>query len=189
LNKIETIFDRGEDFKVIDKIRDGCEWVFNGEGKATEKVDGQNVKVLFKDGKIIHVWKRRNPNKEEKKLGIEPGYIDADQNDPQDKHIFRSVNNCKTILPDGEYPCEAFGGKIQGNPLEVEPNLYFFTMDPKVYENVPRNFEGLKVCLKYLVSHFNPGKLAEGIVFHNPDGKMAKIKRRDFDYELPRAKA
>jgi hypothetical protein len=28
---------------------------------------------------------------------------------------------------------------------------------------------------------FSPGHLAEGIVFHHPDGRRAKIKRKDFE--------
>ena len=40
MEKIPTIFDRGDNFRVIDKIREGCEWVFDGEGIATEKLDG-----------------------------------------------------------------------------------------------------------------------------------------------------
>lgn len=31
-----------------------------------------------------------------------------------------------------------------------------------------------------LESKFAPGHLAEGIVFHHPDGRHAKIKRKDF---------
>jgi hypothetical protein len=31
-----------------------------------------------------------------------------------------------------------------------------------------------------LDSRFAPGHLAEGIVFHHPDGRRAKIKRKDF---------
>jgi hypothetical protein len=31
-----------------------------------------------------------------------------------------------------------------------------------------------------LDSQFAPGQLAEGVVFHHPDGRRAKIKRKDF---------
>jgi hypothetical protein len=49
-----------------------------------------------------------------------------------------------------------------------------------VYDNVPRSFDGLKQFLGTLDSRFAPGNLAEGIVFHHPDGRRAKIKRKDF---------
>src|SRR5687768_4156300 len=38
MEKIPTIFDRGDQFKVVNKPRAGCEWVFAGEGVATEKL-------------------------------------------------------------------------------------------------------------------------------------------------------
>ncbi len=31
-----------------------------------------------------------------------------------------------------------------------------------------------------LQSRYAPGALAEGLVFHHPDGRRAKIKRKDF---------
>lgn len=40
------------------------------------------------------------------------------------------------------------------------------------YVNVPREFEGLKSWLAEW--------MIEGLVWHHPDGRMAKIKRRDF---------
>jgi hypothetical protein len=39
---------------------------------------------------------------------------------------------------------------------------------------------GLQDFLERADSLFSPGHLAEGIVFHHPDGRRAKIKRRDF---------
>lgn len=190
MKKIPTIFDRDWEGNrgVIDKPTEGCEWVFNGEGIATEKIDGTNIKIKIKDGLIIHVWKRKNPNRQEKAEGKEPCYVDANREEPQDKHIFRAVNGWSSMLkqerayelPDGEYECEAYGGKIQGNSLESEPNLYFFKIRPNIYNCVPREYEKLKAYLSNLASHFNITKLAEGIVFHHPFGMMAKIKRKDF---------
>ena len=43
-----------------------------------------------------------------------------------------------------------------------------------------RTFDGLRGFLATLDSRFAPGHLAEGIVFHHPDGRRAKIKRKDF---------
>jgi len=192
MKKIPTIFDRNWEGNrsVIDKPTIGCEWVFDGEGTATEKINGTNIKVKIKDSLIVYIWKRKNPNKQEKAEGKEPYYVDAHREDSQDKHIFKAVNGWSSMLKqegayelsNGEYECEAYGGKIQGNPLECEPNLYFFKIKPKIYENVPRDYEKLKNYLSCLASHFNPTRLAEGIVFHHLDGRMAKIKRRDFKF-------
>lgn len=55
-----------------------------------------------------------------------------------------------------------------------------FNLEIPEYENVPRNFDSLKAFLSTLESKYAPGHVAEGIVFHHPDGRRAKIKRKDF---------
>ncbi len=182
MNKIETIFDRGNDFRVTPKIRIGTEWVFAGEGIATEKLDGTNIRLTIQSGKVIQVEKRRNPTREEKANGEEPGYVDAHRENPQDKHIFRAVDGTDVSgFPDGVWPCEAVGPKIQGNPLGLmSPTCYMFLLNPTVVPDVSRDYEGLKVYFKTFESVYSPGHKAEGIVFHHPDGRMAKIKARDF---------
>ena len=182
MQKIETIFDRAENFRVMSKIRVGTEWVFAREGIATEKIDGTNIRITVVAGKIAKVEKRSNPTREEKALGREPGYIDAHESDPSDKHIFRAVNGTDASkLVDGVYPCEAIGPKIQGNPLQLSnPTCYLFTVSPVVIADVPRTFEGLQEFFKNFDSRYSPGHRAEGIVFHHPDGRMAKIKVKDF---------
>jgi len=182
MQKIETIFDRDERFRVTPKIRAGTEWVFANEGIATEKVDGTNVRLSIQSGKVIRVEKRRNPTTEEKAQGIEPDYIDAHRDAPEDKHIFRAVDGTDTATwPDGAWPCEAIGPKIQGNPLGLQnPICYPFSFRPIEIPSVPRTYEGLRAFFKTFDSIYSPGHKAEGIVFHHPDGRMAKIKARDF---------
>jgi hypothetical protein len=43
-----------------------------------------------------------------------------------------------------------------------------------------RGYQELRAFLATLDSTFSPGHLAEGIVFHHPNGRRAKIKRKDF---------
>ncbi len=182
MQKIETIFDRDEHFKVTSKVRAGTEWVFTGEGLATEKIDGTNIRITVALGKVVKVEKRRNPTREEKAQGQEPGYLDAHESDPSDKHIFRAVNGTDVFqLANGSYSCEAIGPKIQGNPLGLStPTCYLFTVNPCIIPNTPRTFEGLQEFFKAFESIYSPGHKAEGIVFHHPDGRMAKIKVKDF---------
>ena len=182
MKKIETIFDRGDDFKVIPEPRVTCEWVFAGEGIVTEKLDGTNVRLTVSNSGITRVEKRRNPTKQEKAEGMEPGYIDANRDDPQDKHIFRAVDNTDVSnWLDDLYESEAVGPKIQGNPLELEkPVCYPFMFKPIILDNVSRDFNSIKEYIVNLESKFSPGHPAEGVVFHHPDGRMAKIKRKDF---------
>ncbi len=183
MEKIPTIFERGQDFKVIDKVREGCEWVFAGEGAATEKLDGTNVRLTIRAGQCVRVEKRRNPTKVQKKNGIIDGwYVDADEHGKEDKWIFEAVRNTDlSSWPDGEHACEAIGPKIQGNPLGLESHVCVpFNLKIPVYGEIPRSYGGLRTALAQLESEYSPQHLAEGIVFHNPDGRRAKVKRKDF---------
>lgn len=190
MEKIPTIFDRGDDFKVIDRVRAGCEWVFSGEGASTEKLDGTNVRLTLRKGHVVRVEKRRNPTKLQKQQGIIDGwYTDADEMSPEDRWLFEAVKNTDvTAWPDGEHSCEALGPKIQGNELGLgEHRCIPFNLEIPVYDVPQRSFANLKALLQNLDSKFAPGHLAEGLVFHHPDGRRAKIKRKDFDYRSARA--
>lgn len=183
MEKIPTIFDRDDHFRVTDRVRAGCEWVFAGEGDATEKLDGMNVRLTVRGGVLVRVEKRRNPSKLQKKQGVKDGwYVDADEFGPEDRWIFEAARGTDVSKwPDGEHPCEALGPNIQGNPLGLERHLCVpFNREAPVYQQVPRSFDGLRDFLRQMESRFAPGHAAEGIVFHHPDGRRAKIKRKDF---------
>lgn len=214
MEKIPSIFERGENFKVINKVTKGCEWVFRGEGKATEKLDGANVRLTIRNGFVVRVEKRRNPSTSQKVNGIfHSWYTDAHPDRPENKWIHEAAEHTQTwSWPDGEIPCEAMGPKIQGNPLGLEQHICvpltdftefvevgddedgFWENDFKpflescaelpVYDVPDRSFDALQALLFDLDSKYSPGHLAEGIVFHHPDGRRAKIKRKDFP--LPR---
>lgn len=183
MEKIPTIFERGENFKVVNKPRQECEWVFAGEGQSTEKLDGMNIRVTIRRGEIVRVEKRRNPSKIQKQKGIVDGwYVDANELGSEDKWIYEAVRATEvSSWPDGEHPCEALGPNIQGNPLGLKNALCVpFNLSIPVYQSSPRTYEELRSFLQVLESQFSPGHLAEGIVFHHPDGRRAKIKRKDF---------
>lgn len=183
MEKIPTIFDRGDGFKVMNLPRKGCEWVFAGEGRATEKVDGTNVRLTVRAGRVVRVEKRRNPSKLQKAQGVIDGwYVEADENAKDDKWIHEAVRGTDvSAWSEGEHSVEAMGPNIQGNPLGLTKHLCVpFNLEIPVYEDVPRTFEGIKRYMEKLESRFCPGHLAEGIVFHHPDGRRAKIKRKDF---------
>jgi hypothetical protein len=183
MEKIPTIFDRGDGFKVTNAPRKGCEWVFAGEGAATEKVDGTNVRITVRNGKVVRVEKRRNPSKLQKSQGIMDGwYVDADEFAKEDQWIYASVKGTDVSgWPDGEHSAEAVGPHVQGNPLGLEKEICVpFNLEIPVFDGVPRTYEGLRDFLKGADSKFSPGHPAEGIVFHHPDGRRAKIKAKDF---------
>lgn len=183
MEKIPTLFERDEKFRVTDRVKPECAWVLDGEGAATEKLDGMNVRLTIRSGQLVRVEKRRNPTAKQKHQGIIDGwYVDADEFGPDDRWIYEAARSTDVNgWPDGEHPCEALGPNIQGNPLGLQDHTCVpFNLKVPVYTQVPRTYDGLREFLEKAESLYNPGHLAEGIVFHHPDGRRAKIKRRDF---------
>ncbi|MEV0326729.1 hypothetical protein AB0H63_09805 [Micromonospora echinospora] len=183
MEKIPTLFERDDLFRVVDRPRPECAWVFDGEGTPTEKLDGTNVRLTVRSGRLVRVEKRRNPSKVQKQQGIVDGwYVDTDEHGAEDRWILAAARNTDVSdWPDGEHPCEALGPRVQGNPLGLEEHRCVpFNLCVPALPDAPRSYTGLREYLAGLESRFAPGHLAEGIVFHHPDGRRAKIKRKDF---------
>src|SRR5258708_20416183 len=182
MEKIPTLFVRNtENMKVVTRdINPDAAWVFTANVVPTVKKDGTNIRVTVQDNECVHVEKRRNPTREEKAAGAEPGYVDASRDDPQDKHIFAAVDNTNYIgWPDGTWPAEALGPKIQGGVECPYPVLYPFSLAPlEIIDGNPRTWQSI---LNYLGAH-----PIEGIVWHDEEHhRYAKIKRRDFGLPWP----
>jgi hypothetical protein len=71
--------------------------------------------------------------------------------------------------PAGTY--ELVGPKVNGNPEQVNRH-YLWAHEAADVLDAPRDFDGLSAWLVDFEG--------EGIVWHHPDGRMAKLKRRDF---------
>lgn len=186
MKKIQTIFDRDWEGNrgVIDKyINDDIPNLLK-EAKATEKLDGTNVRLTIRKGELVRLEKRTNPTKIQKQKGIEePWYKDADEYNPQDKWIYDAAKNTDlSKLPDGEWSGEAIGKNIQGNPLNLEDNrVMIFTLNQApVFESVPTDYQELKDWLPKQKSKYGNDCGIEGIVWHCPDKRMFKIKLKDF---------
>ena len=153
------------------------------DAKATEKLDGTNVRVTVRNHTVVRIEKRRNPDKIQKHKGIEePWYIDASQS-TEDKWINDAVANTDfSTIPDGEWSGEIIGKNIQGNPLNLENNrVVFFSLgQAPVFENAPTDYEGLKNWLPIQKSKYGNNCGIEGIIWHCPNGDMYKIKVKDF---------
>lgn len=188
MQKIPTLFvrDAARPQFVTREVTLGCKWVLAGEGWATRKFDGTNVRATVHGGKLVQMEKRRNPSREEKANGAEPGYVQVEPADPSDKWIVASFEATDfSAWPDGAWPCEAVGPKIQGGPDGEPASLIPFSL-PDYAERMaipdggPRDFDMMHDVLG--------GSDWEGIVWHHPDGRMAKIKRRDFGHPWPKRK-
>lgn len=182
MKKIPTIFVRdwnGDRSRVLPEPNPDCAWVFDGEGVATRKLDGTSCMVMrnhlfkrreFKEGTLLPTDLRLEDIDAEtgKIIGWVP-VTDA----PEDRYHREAWTGCDTWR-DGTY--ELIGPKVQGNAESQRFHLLIRHGGGPAgrLEGVPRTYDGLK---DYLATHD-----IEGIVFHHPDGRMAKIKGRDFGH-------
>lgn len=180
MKKIPTIFIRDmskQPALVTAEWKAGCEWVRDGEGYATLKHDG--TCCLVRGGKL---FKRRElkPGQAapadferadfDEETGKTVGWVPVVEGNSDDRYhleAFKAVQD----LPDGTY--ELMGPKIQGNKSGLPAHILLpHGVEP--LGEVPRSYDGLRV---YLDQH-----QIEGVVWHHEDGRMAKIKRRDFGF-------
>jgi hypothetical protein len=181
MRKIPTLFVR--DFErdpryVTRAVAPGCEWVIKGEGTATRKYDGTCVQMT-PDG----VWWARREVKPGK--AAPPAFVALETDEETGKTVgWEPIEqsafarwHAEAVADDdglgwdpGTY--ELVGPKVNGNPENAPSHMLLMHEDAHVLDDAPRDFDGLAIWL-----HAHP---YEGIVWHHPDGRMAKIKKRDF---------
>lgn len=182
MKKIVSLFQRNYegDRQVRDEVVPGAEWVITGEGIATRKWDGTccmiEKGILYKrfdakhgktppDGFIA----AQDPDPV---TGHWPGWIKVSQTAKEDKWFREAVEGYGELsaeFEDGTY--ELVGPKINGNPEGFETHQLVHH-GHIVIENLPRDFEHIQGYLSVAC--------IEGIVWHHPDGRMVKIKAKDF---------
>ena len=202
MKKIPSLFKRNYDgdWLVYDEVVPGSEWVTRGEGVATVKWDG--TACMVRDGKLYKRYDRKltKAAAKRKKRGYsgpwsmddfkpappgweacepEPDYHTGHWpgwspvgDGPDDKYHREAWENYDHLAV-GTY--ELVGPKIRGNPYDMVQHALWKHGRAEVI--APRDFEGLR--------RFFARNVMEGIVWHHPDGRMVKIKRRDFGYPWP----
>lgn len=184
MKKIISLFQRNYDGDrcVRDEVVPGAEWVINGEGTATRKWDG--TCCMVRGGKLFKRYdakKGKTPphNFEpaqdyDEVTGHMPGWIPVGDG-PEDQwhqEAWKAFQDEAGILMrDGTY--ELVGPKIQGNPEgfashELVPH-------GKHPVAAPRSFDAIRDWFKD-----GPARDIEGVVWHHKDGRMVKIKAKDF---------
>lgn len=177
MKKIISLFQRNYDGNrlVRDEIVPGAEWVQAGEGLATRKWDG--TCCLLRGGRL---YKRYDAKKGKTPP---PGFEPAQEPDPVTGHHpgwlpvgdgpedewFRAGLAMSMPHEDGTY--ELCGPKVNGNPECFTDHCLIRHGAHEVYD-APRDFAGLRA--------FFATAGIEGIVWHHPDGRMVKIKAKDF---------
>lgn len=207
MKKISTVFiiKRENGLALAtENFLEGNEWVANGEGKATIKFDGSSC--LIKDGILFRRWNRKLTKKAMKAKRIAalknndfvvdesmfkpvpegaikcndifdpvtlhwPHWIPV-TSDPADKLHFEAFELLKAEGKVSDGTWEICGPKIRCNPHKFENHVLIKHGSVEVVVE-DRSFEGIKLFLDNLDG--------EGIVFHHEDGRMAKVRNKDFD--------
>jgi hypothetical protein len=175
MKKTVSLFARNYDGDrlVRDEIVPGAEWVAAGEGVATRKHDGTCCMVrggkLFKRfdakaGKVPPANFEPAQPEPDANTGHWPGWVPVGDG-PEDA---RHREAFSPDLSDGTY--ELCGPKVQSNPEGYSAHV-LIRHGCEVLD-APRTFDALR---DYLTSND-----IEGIVWHHPDGRMVKIKGKDF---------
>lgn len=188
MKKIPTLFVRRFEnhrvVEVLDWVTPGMEWVLEGEGEATVKLDGSCCAII--DG----IFYKRYDCKAGKKVtfcgkheaipccepdpvtGHWPWWVRVDPQNPSDKWFCEAFRN-SICLMDGTY--EAIGPHFQGNPHRWKHDELIRHGTMRV--NVHRSYEGIREYLR--------NNVVEGLVFWKDGEPQCKIKRSDFGFEWP----
>lgn len=182
MKKIVSLFQRNYDGDrlVRDEVVPGAEWVLAGEGIPTRKHDG--TCCLIREGVLYKRYEVKPGSTPP--AGFEPA-TDVDPNTgkqqgwlrvgdgPEDKWFAAAFASGQDFsgnpLSDGTY--ELCGPKVQGNPEGYEHHV-LVPHGCEPLEANPRSFDEIR--------EFLAQQDIEGIVWHHADGRMVKIKARDF---------
>lgn len=174
MRKIISLYQRNYDGDrlVRDEVVPGAEWVLAGEGVATRKWNG--TAAMVRGGKLYKRYDQKpgrtappgweSAQEPDPVTGHHPGWLPVGDG-PEDR-AFREAD-----LPEDDGTYELIGPKVNGNP-EHAPEHALVRHGALELGGVPRDFAGIR---EYLALHD-----VEGIVWHHPDGRMVKIKGKDF---------
>lgn len=209
MKKIPTLFERVyENHKIVDilpNVTKGMEWVLEGKGIATLKVDGSCCAIAngelykrydAKRGKPILEGAIKCQEEPDPITGHLPCWVKVGENKPEDKWFMEAYKNAIDAGKIETTNSGLAGGKISAHREFVYPKLqdgtyeaigvhfqgnpYNLRSDTIVKHgtitiNVERTFDGIK---KYLSDHY-----IDGIVFWLDGEPRCKIKRSDFGLE------
>ncbi len=194
MKKISSLFKRDYDGDrlVYDEVVPGNEWVLRGLGTVTVKLDG--TACMYQNG----IWYKRYDRKRIKKSGKYkavpadwvacqeapdehsghwPGWVPVDAESAADKWHREAISRFTHTPQDGG-TYELVGPKVQSNPYKLaEHELQRHGDEVVIGAFMTLDFAGIRAYLCLTV--------IEGLVWHHPDGRLCKIKRRDFGFVWP----
>ena len=175
MQKVISLYQRNYDGDrlVRDEVVPGAEWVLAGEGRATRKLDG--TCCLIQDGKLFKRYEVRRgktpppdfvpASDADAKTGKQTGWRPVGDG-PEDQYHREAFDQ---RLEDGTY--ELVGPKVQSNPEGYDKHLLVRHGSIPV-DWAPCGFDAMR--------HWLATRNVEGIVWHHEDGRMVKIKAKDF---------
>lgn len=180
----ERVFDNGKIVGISEQVTPGCEFVLEGKGIATLKVDGSCCAIIddvfykrydAKKGKPVPEGAIKCQEEADEVTGHLPCWVKVDINNPSDKWFVEAWNNAtvrRRGLQCGTY--EAIGKHFQGNKYDLDKDILFKHGDVVINElnTDSRSF----VQIRQWLSEND----AEGIVFWLDGEPKCKIKRSDF---------
>jgi len=189
MKKISTLFKKDPTNlgRVIDEINPGNEWCTIGGAIPTRKYDGTACAII--NGQLYkrydvrlqsgdNIPKKRIPDRAiscgppDTINGHWPHWIPCGRNNPEDKWHFEAFDDkTRHNRSDGTY--ELCGPKINGNREQL-PKHKMIRHGADLIPCTDNSFESLKKLLG------NDDLDIEGIVFYSMDGKMCKIRKKDF---------
>jgi len=177
MEKIITLFQRNYETNrlVRNELTPGAEWVVAGEGTPTRKYDGTACMIL--NGKLFKRYEAKKepptdfiPAQERDIVtGHWVGWRPCYREEPSDKYHWEGFDALEK-KEDGTY--ELLGPKIQGNPERFEKHMLLKHANAEQFPDCSRDFASIRTWLEK--------RDIEGIVFHHIDGRMVKIKKKDF---------
>lgn len=187
MKKIPTLFERVyENHSVVEtlpNVTNGMEWVLNGEGIATIKIDGSCCAIIngefykrydAKNGKPVPNGAIKCQDNADPITGHLPCWVKCDRNNPSDKWFWSAYDSEFTFeRTDGTY--EAIGKHFNGNPYELDCDKLVKHGVSVIGSELERTFEGIK---RWLSDNYH-----EGIVFWKDGEPKCKIKRSDFGFK------
>lgn len=189
MQKIPSVFKRDYEGTraIYPELVEGCEWVLAGEGVPTVKIDG--TACLVKDNQLYKRYDAKAgkphpagfiPAQDEPDTvtGHFPGWVPVGAG-PEDRWHREAWAACKEVPANGTY--ELIGAKVQGNPYQLVGHS-LVRHGESIITDLPTWDTASPDAFFNSLKHWFADHKVEGIVWHHPDGRIAKIKRRDFGF-------